>query len=209
MANLDEVFKALEALDGGSALSEAVKDELQKKNSEAKNLRERLKGAEGERESLLRELGGSPEEIKKIVEEHKRRADESKTELQRAQEAAQEARAAREAAEAKLGEREEAIKAAEIKALRLKVAASHGLPVGMADRLIGETEEELSRDAADNLLPFMNKDGTKNPKAINSPANPANPKNTDTASEAYQKGVEEAKKFNERQQQAAEARSSY
>jgi len=94
-------------------------------------------------------------DLKKRAEEYEKLRQSQMTEQEKL-----EARLAE--AERQIMEREIAVAEAEQRVLKAKVAESMGLPVALAERLTGTTEEELKADAA-NLLEVMKAGGP--PKA--------------------------------------------
>lgn len=90
------------------------------------------------------------DDLKTKAEEFDKLQDSQKTELQKASDTATKAVARAEAAE--------------LKALRLEVAAGKGLSPSQAKRLVGKTKEELEADA-DELLDSFKDEGSGSSKA--------------------------------------------
>lgn len=85
-------------------------------------------------------LSAEIERLKPLAEKAQALEEAGKSETQREREA-------REAAEAKYAEAEARATAAERRAIQLAVAQDLGLPVVLAERLTGSTEEEIRADA--------------------------------------------------------------
>lgn len=81
-----------------------------------------------------------------------------------------------------LTEKDNLIKEYELKNLKYHVAVEAGIPLALADRLSGETEEEIKADA-EKLAGFVNKKPTL-------PLKPTEPQNVDPKEQAYSKLLE-------------------
>jgi chromosome segregation ATPase len=184
-----------------------LKSALEKERTKAKELEKQLKS-----------LGKTPEEIKADLEALQKIQDASKTEAERLRDAA--ARAEKEKAELaeRVAEMEASAKAREAEALRLKVAIGKGLRPELADRLRGETEEELRKDAdmmSAFFAPANPAPGAENPPApqagpsIGSPANPPAPKPGESYADQIAEGKKIAKELNDRNKQNSGLRHYY
>ena len=165
--------------------------------------------------------------LKSALEKKKREADElkeklrtyedaQKTETERLKDAAERAEQEKNEALAKLAEAEKAAKAREVEAIRLKVAAEKGLKIDLADRLRGETEDEIRADA-ETLSAFFvpagqgepSREGNNPPHAkppVGAPAQPPAAPSTPaekTDLDRMKEGAERAK----REAEAAKQRS--
>ncbi len=67
---------------------------------------------------------------------------------------------------------QQALEAERAASLRLRVAVSNGLPVELADRLVGKTEDELRADAS-RLVPLLRPATPGVPPAASAPGQPA------------------------------------
>lgn len=81
-----------------------------------------------------------------------------------------------------LTEKDNLIKEYELKNVKYRIAVEAGIPLALADRLSGETEEEIKADA-EKLAGFVNKKPTL-------PLKPTEPQNVDPKEQAYSKLLE-------------------
>ena len=79
-------------------------------------------------------------------------------------------------------EKERLINEYETKNLKFKIANQAGIPIDLAERLSGETEDEIKADA-EKLSEFVNKKPTL-------PLKPTEPSNTDPTEQAYENMIE-------------------
>jgi chromosome segregation ATPase len=170
-----------------------LKSALEKERTRAKELEKQLKS-----------LGKTPEEITTILAEYQKQQDANKTEAEKLREAA--ARAEKEKADlaTKIAELEASAKAKEIEALRIRIASEKGFQIELADRLRGETEEELRADADAMSAFFVPKtqetpNPTPQPKPVASPATPVATKTTGPVAikDQYEEGLKRAQEINE------------
>jgi hypothetical protein len=113
---------------------------------------------------------------------------------------------------AKLAEIEANAKAKEIEVLRVKIASEKGISVELADRLRGNTEEELRADAEamSAFLAPANPEPPRGGKPIGAPGNPPAPKpGALTEKEKYEAGAAKALKENEANRKKGELLSVY
>lgn len=82
----------------------------------------------------------APEDVAKLTSEHEKAVQEIQTKLTQAEEKAKENDQTVEALTARAAQAESAL-------LKSKVAHENGVPIELADRLVGSTEEELKADA--------------------------------------------------------------
>ena len=102
--------------------------------------------------SREREKYAGHDELKKKADEYDKAQEAQKTELQKASDKAS-------AAETRAAE-------AELKAMKLEVAAEKGLNATQAKRLVGTTKEELEADADELLDSFKTEDDGKGGKQV-------------------------------------------
>ena len=81
-----------------------------------------------------------------------------------------------------LTEKDNLIKEYELKNVKYRIAVEAGIPLALADRLSGETEEEIKADA-EKLAGFVNQKPTL-------PLKPTEPQKTDPKEQAYAKVLE-------------------
>jgi len=81
-----------------------------------------------------------------------------------------------------LTEKDNLIKEYELKNVKYRIAVEAGIPLALADRLSGETEEEIKADA-EKLAGFVNQKPTL-------PLKPTEPQNVDPKEQAYSKLLE-------------------
>ena len=144
---------------------------------------------------FLEELGLDKEVIDKIMAEHGKTIqklkqeqemfDQLKNEKEQLEQQLQQLNDKLTAQEKELSSVEELqtkLKTYELENLKIKIANQAGIPLALADRLSGETEEEIKADA-EKLAGFVNKKQTL-------PLKPTEPQNVDPKEQAYSKLLE-------------------
>ena len=178
-----------------------LKSALQKERDKAKELEKQLKS-----------LGKTPEEIKTLLDEYQKHKDADKSEAEKLRDAVARDEKDKADMEARIAEMEASVKAKEVETLRIKVASEKGLPLNLADRLRGETEEDIRADA-DAMSAFFvpTPPGEPTPpeppkdKPIGAPGNPPAPKPTDTTvADQIAAGKKRAEEINEKNKQSTE-----
>ena len=144
---------------------------------------------------FLEELGLEKEVIDKIMAEHGKTIqslkqeqevfDQLKNEKEQLEQQLQELNDKLTTQEKELSSVEELqskLKTYELENLKIKIANQAGIPLDLAGRLSGETEEEIKADA-EKLAGFVNKKPTL-------PLKPSEPQNVDPKEKAYEKLLE-------------------
>lgn len=144
---------------------------------------------------FLEELGLDKEVIDKIMAEHGKSIqslkqeqevfDQLKNEKEQLEQKLQQLNDKLTAQEKELSSVEELqskLKTYELENLKIKIANQAGIPLDLAGRLSGETEEEIKADA-EKLASFVNKKPTL-------PLKPSEPQNVDPKEKAYEKLLE-------------------
>src|SRR5690606_32681329 len=144
---------------------------------------------------FLEELGLDKEVIDKIMAEHGKSIqnlkqeqevfDALKNEKEQLEQQLQQLNDKLTAQEKELSSVEELqskLKTYELENLKIKIANQAGIPLDLAGRLSGETEEEIKADA-EKLAGFVNKKPTL-------PLKPSEPQNVDPKEKAYEKLLE-------------------
>ena len=144
---------------------------------------------------FLEELGLDKEAIDKIMAEHGKSiqslkqeqevVDQLKSEKEQLEQQLQQLNDKLTAQEKELSSVEELqskLKTYELENLKIKIANQAGIPLDLASRLSGETEEEIKADA-EKLAGFVNKKPTL-------PLKPSEPQNVDPKEKAYEKILE-------------------
>ena len=144
---------------------------------------------------FLEELGLEKEVIDKIMAEHGKTIqnlkqeqevfDQLKSEKEQLEQQLQQLNDKLTTQEKELSSVEELqskLKTYELENLKIKIANQAGIPLDLAGRLSGETEEEIKADA-EKLAGFVNKKPTL-------PLKPSEPQNVDPKEKAYEKLLE-------------------
>ena len=144
---------------------------------------------------FLEELGLDKEVIDKIMAEHGKSIqnlkqeqevfDQLKSEKEQLEQQLQQLNDKLTTQEKELSSVEELqskLKTYELENLKIKIANQAGIPLDLAGRLSGETEEEIKADA-EKLAGFVNKKPTL-------PLKPSEPQNVDPKEKAYEKLLE-------------------
>ena len=144
---------------------------------------------------FLEELGLDKEVIDKIMAEHGKTIqnlkqeqevfDQLKSEKEQLEQQLQQLNDKLTAQEKELSSVEELqskLKTYELENLKIKIANQAGIPLDLAGRLSGESEEEIKADA-EKLAGFVNKKPTL-------PLKPSEPQNVDPKEKAYEKLLE-------------------
>ena len=143
----------------------------------------------------LRTLGLTDEQIEKVLESHGKTIkaykeklvdyDEIKEENEKLKNTISELETAAEEYKGykdQLTEKDNLIKEYELKNVKYRIAVETGIPLALADRLSGETEEEIKADA-EKLAGFVNQKPTL-------PLKPTEPQKADPKEQAYAKVLE-------------------
>lgn len=144
---------------------------------------------------FLEELGLDKEVIDKIMAEHGKSIqslkqeqevfDQLKSEKEQLEQQLQQLNdklATQEKELSSVEELQSKLKTYELENLKIKIANQAGIPLDLAGRLSGETEEEIKADA-EKLAGFVNKKPTL-------PLKPSEPQNVDPKEKAYEKLLE-------------------
>ena len=147
------------------------------------------------RSEFLQNLGLEKEVIDKIMSEHgktiqgmkqeQEQFDSLKSEKEQLEQQLQQLNDKLTTQEKELSSVEELqskLKTYELENLKIKIANQAGIPLDLAGRLSGETEEEIKADA-EKLAGFVNKKPTL-------PLKPSEPQNVDPKEKAYEKILE-------------------
>ena len=132
-------------------------------------------------DKIMAEHGKTIQELKPAQEELEELKNE-KSKLEEQLNQLQETLAAKDEELGKIDELQNTIKKYEVKDLKTSIAIQAGIPLELAGRLSGETEEEIKADA-EKLAGFVNKKPTL-------PLKPTEPPKVDEKEQAYAKILE-------------------